>query len=945
VLVGAEIAPADRAARRLASGFAARAVAALVAVVDPARRRLALAAATGDSPVAVIALDRIRPVDRRLLERGRQLARGGGPIRCLGWAEALSGRSLDQRFFGQFRETLAAGIEALPRPIPRRDRHGLVLLELTRVLFLYFVQRRGWLDRRDDFLRSELDRVLATGGQVARRLFIPLFFGTLNRPPGRRSRAALRFGRIPFLNGGLFEAHRLERRWPDRLPDGFWRDAFDHLFERYHFTIGHRDDEPAGIGPDMLGRVFEGVMDPELRRETGAFYTPASLVDRVVGSALDRWLATRLWCDLEEARDQWQAPSEAALGWIRRVRVLDPAVGSGAFLLGALERLVRARVAAGESRSAATRSAIAANLFGVDLNPNAVHLAELRLWLAVIEADPDLAPEEIEPLPNLDALIRQGDSVFERVDLPFVVRPGASVDLGALRARVVGSAGADKRSALSALRRAELDAGRSAVHAGIEAVSAQIRELLGAARGPSLFGERAPVGRSDRAALRNLRRRLGRLRALERRLVSTGELPWFHYPSQFADVFADGGFDLVVGNPPWVRSEALSSAQREALKRRYRWFRGSSSGRPGFAPLPDLSVAFVERSLELLKPGGLLALLVPVKLATAQYGGAAREALARRTTIHAAADLAGRNHGFDALVYPLALLASRAEPAATHRVATTLDGGGRQIPQSSLGSDGWPLGAAPPPSEELVAAAAEGLGRLGEQHPVRLGVKTGADSIFLDPDGTIEPDLIRPAVRGRDIEAFRAVPSTTILWTHDAHGRALPALPPGAAHALARHRRQLAARADYRDGPPWTLFRIEAALARYRVVWPDLARDLTAAPLIDVSERRWIPLNTCYWIEAVDGESALALAAWLNASWIRALAKRRATVAASGFFRFNAGVVGALPLPAGALGDGALRRIGLAARQSGAVDQAALDDRVAELLGLGRGEPDRSADG
>jgi hypothetical protein len=149
------------------------------------------------------------------------------------------------------------------------------------------------------------------------------------------------------------------------------------------------------------------------------------------------------------------------------------------------------------------------------------------------------------------------------------------------------------------------------------------------------------------------------------------------------------------------------------------------------------------------------------------------------------------------------------------------------------------------------------------------------------------------------------------------------------------------ARADYRDGPIWTLFRIEAARARWRVVWPDLARELTAAALVEAAERRWVPLNTCYWIEVPDAESGHALAAWLNSSWIRTLAKRRATVAASGFFRFNAGVVGALPFPEGGDSDVALRRIGVAAHQGEIPDQAGLDERVAELLGLGRRERDR----
>ena len=97
--------------------------------------------------------------------------------------------------------------------------------------------------------------------------------------------------------------------------------------------------------------------------------------------------------------------------------LLDPAVGSGAFLLGALERM--AQIRAGEEPPAALRRRILErNLFGVDLNPMAVRLAELRLWLAVIAVDGTTDPEEVEPLPNLDGMVRQGDSLLDPASRP-----------------------------------------------------------------------------------------------------------------------------------------------------------------------------------------------------------------------------------------------------------------------------------------------------------------------------------------------------------------------------------------------------------------------------------------------------------------------------------------------------------------------------------------------
>jgi hypothetical protein len=944
VLFGLMAVDAGAAARRIAANLARRGGLGLVLALDPGAGRLGVAATAADCPAATLPLGDLGSFERRLLQRGRAADDRSPLDRCLGWAEALSGRTLDDRFFRQFRATLEILIEALPNRAPRRDRHALALLDLTRILFLYFVQERGWLDGRPRFLREELDRVLGRGGRAERRFLIPLFFGTLNRPIHRRNRSARRFGRIPFLNGGLFEVHPLEHRWPDPLPDEAWRDAFDQLFERYHFTIGDPAAAVSGIGPDMLGRVFEGVMDPEDRRETGAFYTPAPLVTELVEAATTAWLAAAMPCSHQEASRLWREPDDRAQGLIRGVTVLDPAVGTGAFLVGALDRLVAARVAGGEPRGRATREVVATNLFGVDRNPNAVHLAELRLWLEVIRADGETDPERVDPLPNLDALIRQGDSIFERIDLPFGLGPAEAGLLHQKRRAVIFATGAEKRACLGALRQAELRAARLGLESAIRGAEQRIREIVAAGRAPSLFGDRQPLDRSGRRALVAARQDRARLRAVHRRLATAGELPWFHYGSQFADVVSRGGFDLTLGNPPWVRAEALTPSQREALKRRYRWFRPRPPGgsRPGFTPMPDLSLAFVERGLQLTRPGGVVGLLLPAKLLTAQYAAAAREQLAAKTTLRIVAPLTDRDHGFDALVYPLALVAERSDPAPDHVAATRLDGTGA-VRQRSLGAEPWaavaPTGTVAPGLTDARPGA-----RVGTRFRARLGVKTGADRVFLDPDNSVEASLIRPAIRGRDVTAFRVRPVRRLLWAHDHRGVPLDRLPPSAARILAPVVTRLRNRADYRTGPSWSLFRIDGGVAKNRVVWPDLARSLTAAALVSPAEDRMVPLNTCYWIGAGDRDTAFALAAWLNSSPIRDRAKARATVAASGYSRFNAATVESLPLPPEALTDPALIRLGETAHR-GAIDQSAIDARVGELLAADPDDQPRSAAG
>src|SRR5688572_13136388 len=196
--------------------------------------------------------------------------------------EVLASEGVTPRFFRAFRGTLERLTDRLPAPRARVDRHALALTALTRVLFLYFVQSKGWLDGDRRYVVRLFDRALRSRRHFHRSFLHALCFGALNRPPASRGSSARALGRIPFLNGGLFEPSPLERRHgPAVWSNADWRGAFDDLFERFHFSVREHD---AGefVAPDMLGRVFEGVMDPDERRASGSFYTPATLVREIV---------------------------------------------------------------------------------------------------------------------------------------------------------------------------------------------------------------------------------------------------------------------------------------------------------------------------------------------------------------------------------------------------------------------------------------------------------------------------------------------------------------------------------------------------------------------------------------------------------------------------------------------------------------------------------------
>ncbi len=921
---------------RAARSLAGRGVPSGVLGFDQPSRRLTVAA--GSAPPLELLLDAPDPLALARLQRATAAPGESALATSFRIAEALEGQGVDLRFFSGFRRVLESVMAALPPGVPRVDRHALSLLLLTRILFLYFIEAKGWLAGRPRFLREEVDRCLHSRRSLHRDLLRPLFFGTLNRPRDERSALALRYGAIPFLNGGLFEPHPLERRWRVTFPTPVVRDAFDTLFERFHFTLAAPTGE--AIAPDMLGRVFEGVMAPEERHSTGSFYTPAALVDALLRDGFATWLSIRLGITWSDATARLDLPDLATRRALRSVRLLDPAVGSGAFLLGALRLLAGPGNARTSRRAAALRRVLSGGLFGVDRNAAAVRLAELRLWLEVVAADPGERPESIAPLPNLDALVRQGDSLIDpEAGLPF---PAAARSRGAeltrLRKSVVLATGAAKRGALRSLRLAERGVAQDAIASSLATLDSRIAELLGAARSPTLFGDRRGLTRADRALLGELRAARRRGREKQRALASADEVPWFSYSTQFADVLARGGFDLVVGNPPWVRAESIAPDTRRYLAERFRWMKGARANARGYAHQPDLAVAFLERALELSAPNGVIAFLVPAKLATTGYAAAARADLARRTTIALAAGV--RNDAradFDATVYPMALIAANASPPAEHIVRLRLGSAevGHGIPQRHLREGPWVLTTSS--AAELIARLGQDHPRFGERFTCHLGVKTGLNRVFLDPGLDVEPEVVRWAARGRDVCPFRVRRVKQLLWPCDSCGRPLDVLPPAAARRLSPHFGDLRRRADYPGGKPWRLFRTAPALSPHRVLWADVARRLEAASLSGTRGLQVIPLNSCYLTPVPDEETALRLAAWLNSTWCRALAAAIAEPASGGFARFNARVISALPLPASALASTGLltlARLGMA----GSLEQKDLDDCCAGLLEIDESE-------
>ncbi|HKW09219.1 MAG TPA: N-6 DNA methylase, partial [Gemmatimonadaceae bacterium] len=843
------------------------------------------------------------------------------------WLDTLGRDALTRRFYRTLEQVVAnlansATFGTAPTRVPPPERTDLALLYVSRLLFLSFIQTKGWLDHDRRFLHNTFARTMERGGNYHNRILLPLFFGTLNTPPRARAAAARAFGRIPFLNGGLFARTPLERRRPHlRFADDMLGVVFGELLSRYRFSPREESANwsEAAVDPEMLGKAFESLMEANNRRASGAFYTPRRLVATVSRAALAHALTIGTTSpDSALAALDGHMPNGDDAHRLRErcdeITILDPACGSGAFLVHILEQLASLRSQLGDPRPVwqLRRDMLTKSIFGVDINPTAVWLCELRLWLSVVidcdAHDPMLVP----PLPNLDRHIRIGDSLAGDAFDPIVRTPSrGSPRLAQLRERYARSSGRRKHTLQRALDRAERTLVVTHLERQLAASSARRRDILSALRGRDLFGTRATPASIARQRLAAERDRSRSLAASLRAVRDGGALP-FAWITHFPDVARAGGFTTILGNPPWVRLHRIPADARLELRRRFTcyrnapWSRGASAARAtmGFAAQVDLAALFAERALSLLQPGGTLALLLPSKLWRALAGGGIRAQLHQHAHLVSLEDWSEAPRQFDAAVYPSLLVATRRDAiprndfrdeeteGVDHDISTTVHRPNRSthwcMPYHRLALDADPASPwllAPPPVRDafdLLADAGIPLAHspLG---PPQLGVKCGLNEAFIvrctnaesaiatindgRRSGRVERSLLRPLLRGDAMAAWRPTANGTnewILWTHDARGAPLRTLPPLAHAWLARWRSALSHRADARSrGPWWSLFRTAGAGTELaRVVWADVGR--TPRALVLAPNDRTVALNSCYILPCRDPRDAHTLAALLN---------------------------------------------------------------------------------
>ncbi|WP_158542623.1 Eco57I restriction-modification methylase domain-containing protein [Lujinxingia litoralis] len=860
-------------------------------------------------------------------------------------------RAFFEGFSGALRR-LTATMEG--GPAEAQARHEVALGTLLRVVFLYFLQARGALDGDRRYVMRRLRRE-GRRGSFYREVMRPLFFGALNCPVGARGEEARGLGRLPFLNGGLFEATARELASPELdWPDEVWREVLEGVFERHRFVAewAEAGDLSPAVDPEMLGKVFEGLMYGEWRGRSGSFYTPREVVRQMVGQGLGGYLESEAGLSRAQAQGALEGDVRGldAEGRARlrealwRVRVLDPAVGTGAFLLevlGVLRRVDRALdEAAGVVRTAGERyermrRLIHEHLYGVDVQATAVRLCELRLWLAMLSALEGLPAEAMPALPNLTHRLCAGNSLLEPLD---VARYRVKGEVGAwgevgevsreglerlaqLEEAYTAAHGEEKVVLKRAMERAQRAVQAEVLEGRLSRLKRELEQLAARAESRDLFGEEAGEGPREREAREKLE---VEVRALEEVLadVEAGRREGlaFGYGERFGGVMARGGFDLVVTNPPWVRATRVERGLRGLYRARYRvsepglWEGAAHAGvRATFGAQADLAALFVERSLELLKPGGRLVALVPGKVLRSLNGASLRRVLGE----HELEGVEDRSEAsaamFEATTYPAVLRVRKGGGAGeVWRGVEVAIWRGKEVRRftrrvEALGV--WGAAAGEPwvlVDEEVLGlfrrmqARSVALGAAGLWE-VRRGVMTGCNQAFLVESGA-EPSgcfagassYLRPAVGGRDIGGEGQAGRRWLVWPVDAQGEVMRELPRGLRAHFEGYAGALKRRSDYREGQPlWQLYRVHADVLGPKVMWADLGQRLEAV----ASSGEEVPLNTVYYAGVRSEGEARALAAYLNSEPVRALAWALGERARGEWRRHFAWVVRLLPVP------------------------------------------------
>lgn len=473
---------------------------------------------------------------------------------------------------------------------------------MGRIVFLYFLQSKGWLAGNLHYMHDLFyDASDEVKGDFLDKVLEPMFFGLLNTRPEDRSSAPLVNGvgvkyipnadEIPYLNGGLFQQEKIDEV-DSCFPAGMFQSLFD-FFDSYNFTIDENDpnDAEVGVDPEMLGKIFENLLEDN--KDKGAFYTPKEIVRYICQESLTAYLQTGIedaevkehianFVKTNDVEELGGASSELAMSIDQKlidVKICDPAIGSGAFPMGLLRELYACRksIEIFEEDNAADikRHIIQNNIYGVDIEKGAVDIARLRFWLALI-----IDEKEPMPLPNLDFKIMQGNSLLESYK-------GVDLDVTSKKLKT----GKDTKKT------------RGVLSLGFEETDVQktIQDLVKSYFSITDHTLRAQRRQQIDKYVKDYIKVCAEGNHEVQDAVDELEIPndqFFLWHTYFADVFEKGGFDIVIGNPPYGVS--IKDDYRKAVVASW-----------GNVPDYEIYYYFIVLAAPLLKEKGIMSYIIP----------------------------------------------------------------------------------------------------------------------------------------------------------------------------------------------------------------------------------------------------------------------------------------------------------------------------------------------
>lgn len=491
---------------------------------------------------------------------------------------------------------------------------------LGRLVFLYFLQRKGWMgvatppdtqkvvwkNGYKNFIHKLFNEA-AKPDKFHSKYLTELFYNTLNND-GRTNFVFLIDGKspfedgknvsVPYLNGGLFD---------DDFPKGnkidFPKHIFENLFEffeQYNFTIDENspEDHEVGIDPEMLGHIFENLL--EENRKMGAYYTAKEVVHYMSQQSIIQYLKHNLKTDTGDidnfiksntVSDYIITNHSKIKTLLHEVKVCDPAIGSGAFPMGVLKVIftslqnLHIAITPNETFNEAKvkKDIIQKSIYGVDLEKGAVDIARLRFWLALVVDE-----DKPQPLPNLDYKIMQGNSILEKfdtIDLSNVYAVSKTTTVYEPQKDIFGNIVDPQLSILdnsilqqndlkilideffsetNPLKKAEKrKLINETVHNHIDynlelKVLSYTRQLADAPAKNSIGIKASTVKRIEQ--LENDLADLTEKRKVLHQLQNSNTKPYFLWHLYFKDVFDKGKFDIIIGNPPYIKEYTNRSA-------------------------------------------------------------------------------------------------------------------------------------------------------------------------------------------------------------------------------------------------------------------------------------------------------------------------------------------------------------------------------------------------